>query len=87
MALNLIPEVGAATFHRLVKGLGSAEAVLTASTEALEQVTGVSREAARAVAGFPWREALDRELRGIETRGLDLLHLGDEQIASASPRL
>ncbi|MBI3779722.1 MAG: DNA-protecting protein DprA [candidate division NC10 bacterium] len=78
LALNLIPEVGAASFHRLVKGLGSAEAVLTASTEALEQVTGVSREAARAVAGFPWREALDRELRVIETRGLDLLRFGDE---------
>jgi DNA processing protein len=78
LALNLIPEVGAATFHRLVKGLGSAEAVLTASTEALEQVTGVSREAARAVASFPWREALDRELRVMETRGLDLLRFGDE---------
>jgi DNA processing protein len=78
LALNLIPEVGAASFHRLVKWLGSAEAVLTASTEALEQVTGVSREAARAVAGFPWREALDRELRVMETRGLDLLRFGDE---------
>ncbi len=78
LALGLIPEVGAATFHRLVKGLGSAEAVLTASMEALEQVPGVSREVARAVSDFPWREALERELRVIETRGLGLLRLGDE---------
>ncbi len=78
LALGLIPEVGAATFHRLVKGLGSAEAVLMAPIEALEQVPGVSREAARAVAAYSWREALDRELRVIETRGLGLLRFGDE---------
>lgn len=78
LALGLIPEVGAATFHRLIRGLGSAEAVLTASVEALERIPGVSREAARAVAGFPWREALGRELRVIETRGFHLLRFGDE---------
>lgn len=78
LALGLIPEVGAATFHRLVKGLGSAEAVLMASLEALERIPGVSGEAARAVADFPWREALERELRVIETRGFSLLRLGDE---------
>ncbi len=78
LALGLIPEIGAATFHRLVKGLGSAEAVLMASLEALEQIPGVSGEAARAVAGFPWRKALERELRVIETRGFSLVRLGDE---------
>jgi len=77
LALSLIPEVGPATFHRLVEELGSAQAVLTASMERLEHVAGVSREAARAVAGFPWREALERELRVIETRGLGLLRFGD----------
>ena len=78
LALGLIPEVGAATFHRLIKGLGSAEAVLTASVGALERIPGVSGEAARAVADFPWREALGRELRVIETRGFSLLRFGDE---------
>jgi DNA processing protein len=79
LALGLIPEVGAATFQRLVNGLGSAKAVLMASVEALEQVPGVSGEAARAVAGFAWREALDRELRIIETRGLRLLRFSEEE--------
>jgi DNA processing protein len=77
LALCLIPEVGAATFYRLVGGLGSPEAVLMAPMEALESVPGVSREAARAIAGFPWREALDRELRVIETRGFGLRRFGE----------
>lgn len=78
LALGLIPEVGAATFHRLVQGLGSAEAVLTAKAGALEQVPGISQQVARAVVSFPWRDALDRELRVIETRGLGLIRFGDE---------
>jgi DNA processing protein len=77
LALGLIPEVGAAMFQRLVKGLGTARAVFEASMEGLERVPGVSHEAARAIVGFPWREALDRELRVIETRGLGVLRLGD----------
>lgn len=78
LALGLIPEVGAATFHRLVQGLGSAEAVLRAKTEALEQVPGISQQVARAIVSFPWQDALDRELRVIETRGLGLIRFGDE---------
>mgnify|MGYP002065833458 FL=1 len=78
MALGLIPEVGAATFHRLVQGLGSAEAVLKAKAGALEQVPGISQQVARAIASFPWQDALDRELRVIETRGLGLIRFGDE---------
>ncbi len=78
LALGLIPEVGAATFHRLVQGLGSAEAVLRAKAEALEQVPGISRQVARAIVSFPWQDALDRELRVIETRGLNLIRFGDE---------
>lgn len=78
LALGLIPEVGAATFHRLVQGLGSAEAVLRAKAEALEQVPGISQQVARAIVSFPWQDALDRELRVIETRGLGLIRFGDE---------
>lgn len=78
LALGLIPEVGAATFHRLVQGLGSAEAVLRAKAGALEQVPGISQQVARAVVSFPWQDALDRELRVIETRGLGLIRFGDE---------
>lgn len=78
LALGLIPEVGAATFHRLVQGLGSAEAVLRAKAGALEQVPGISQQVARAIVSFPWQDALDRELRVIETRGLGLIRFGDE---------
>ncbi|HWR21815.1 MAG TPA: DNA-processing protein DprA [Verrucomicrobiae bacterium] len=78
LALGLIPEVGAATFHRLVQGLGSAEAVLTAKAGALEQVPGISQQVARAIVSFPWRDTLDRELRVIEARGLGLIRFGDE---------
>ncbi|MDE2483769.1 MAG: DNA-processing protein DprA [candidate division NC10 bacterium] len=77
LALGLIPEVGSATFHRLVQGLGSAEAVLRANVEALAQVPGINRQVAQAVASFPWQDALDRELRVIETRGFDLIRFGD----------
>jgi DNA processing protein len=79
LALCLIPEVGPATFHRLVQGLGSAGAVLTAPLEVLEQIPGVSRETAQAINSFPWREALDRELRIIETRGFAVTRFGDEE--------
>jgi DNA processing protein len=78
LALGLIPEVGAATFYRLVRGLGSAEAVLRAKAGALEQVPGISQQVARAIVSFPWQDALDRELRVIETRGLGLIRFGDE---------
>ncbi|MBZ0158964.1 MAG: DNA-processing protein DprA [bacterium] len=78
LALGLIPEVGAATFHRLVQGIGSAKAVLKANVEALEQVPGISRKIAQAITSFPWRDTLERELRVIETRGLGLTRFGDE---------
>jgi DNA processing protein len=78
LALALIPEVGSATFYRLMQALSSAGAVLRANREALAQVPGVSRQVAQAIASFPWRDALDRELRVIETRGLGLRRFGDE---------
>ena len=78
LALSLIPEVGAATFYRLVKGLGSADAVLRAQVAALERVPGVSQQVAQAVASFSWQDALERELRVVETRGLGLIRFGDE---------
>jgi DNA processing protein len=77
LALCLIPEVGAATFHRLIAGLGSACAVLTASADALGAIPGVGRDAARAIAEFPWRDALERELRVIEARGYGLVWIGE----------
>lgn len=76
-ALALIPEVGSATFYRLVQALGSAEAVLRTTVEALTQVSGISRQVAQAITSFPWRDTLDRELRVIETRGLGLIRFGD----------
>ncbi len=79
LALCLIPEVGAATFHRLVQELGSAGAVLTATPAGLERIPGVSRETAQAIGSFAWREALDRELRVIETRGFTIIRFGDEE--------
>lgn len=77
LALALIPEVGSATFYRLVQTLGSAEAALRATVEALTQVPGISRQVAQAITSFPWRDTLDRELRVIETRGLGLIRFGD----------
>src|SRR5574337_1542449 len=79
LALGLVPEVGAATFYRLVQAFGSAEAVLGAKAETLEQVPGISRQVAQAIASFPWRDAIARELRVIETRGLGLIRFGDER--------
>lgn len=78
LALALIPEVGSATFYRLMQALGSAEAVLRANREALAQVPGINRQVAQAIASFPWRDTLDRELRVIETRDLGLKRFGDE---------
>ncbi|MDE2058453.1 MAG: DNA-processing protein DprA [candidate division NC10 bacterium] len=78
LALGLIPEVGSATLYRLMRGLGSAEAVLMAKADALAQVPGVTHQIAQAIASFAWRDALDRELRVIETRGLGLIRFGEE---------
>src|SRR5574337_1743721 len=79
LALGLVPEVGAATFYRLVQAFGSAEAVLGAKAETLEQVPGIRRQVAQAIASFPWRDAMAREVRVIETRGLGLIRFGDER--------
>lgn len=78
LALSLIPEVGAATFYRLVQGCGSAEAALKADIAALEQIPGISRQIARAITSSSWRDTLERELRIVETRGLGLIRFGDE---------
>jgi DNA processing protein len=78
LALSLIPEVGAATFYRLVQRFGSAEAALQANIGALEQIPGINRQVAQAIASSQWRDALERELRVIGTRGLGLTRLGDE---------
>lgn len=78
LALGLIPEVGSATFYRLVQELGSAQAVLSAGEEALTRVPGISPQIAQTIASFPWQDALQRELRVVETRGLRLIRFGDE---------
>ncbi|MCZ7625736.1 MAG: DNA-processing protein DprA [Candidatus Methylomirabilis sp.] len=77
LALGLIPEVGSATFYRLVERFGSAEAVLEADIEALTQIPGVSLQNAQTIVSFPWRDALHRELRVIEARSLGLVRFGE----------
>jgi DNA processing protein len=80
LALRAVSGVGNATLLALVQAIGSPEAVLDASEEALVRV-GCHRKLARSICAGPSADAqrqIDRELRALERAGMRVVAHGDE---------
>lgn len=83
IALNLVPGVGTILIQRLLESFGSAELVLHAPRKLLEQVRGMGRETAAAVAD--WRNCTNAsaEIAAAEALGARLVVLTDEDYPTA----
>ena len=78
--LRAVPGIGDALLCRLAQSLGSADAVLRASLDALMQIGGVSPALARAIRQGPGAEdlqAIDRELKALERLPVRVLTILD----------
>ncbi len=78
--LRAVPGIGDALLCRLAQSLGSADAVLRASLDALMQIGGVSPALARAIRQGPGAEdlqAIDRELKALERLPIRVLTILD----------
>lgn len=73
VALNLLPKIGPVRTRRLMERFGSAEAVLTASKDALMRVDGIGEETALILSR--WQDHADpiQELAEVATRGLNIM--------------
>ncbi|MFN7560444.1 MAG: DNA-processing protein DprA [Prosthecobacter sp.] len=73
LALNLIPQIGPVRVKKLLRHLGSPEAVLTAKSRDLILVDGIGQAQAEAISQWESQIDLAGELKKIEERGLKLL--------------
>ena len=87
LQLHLCPEVGSIHFLRLIKHFGSAERVLGASQQQLEQVPGIGRK--RAVRIATERDAIDAaaEIERAGELGISFLTLNDNDYPLALSRI
>ncbi len=79
IALNMLPRVGPIKTRSLVDYFGSAERVLSASINELQQVKGVGVETADLIHHWESKVDLSRELREVKERGLLVLTQADER--------
>jgi DNA processing protein len=80
LALTLTPGIGPVLCGRLLGAFGSPEAALAASPAQLEQIPGIGRTKAHALATAfrDGRPAIDRELELVAQHGVHLVALGDD---------
>lgn len=79
IGLRLIPGVGAVTFHRLVKALGSPGQVLGADRRRLQALSGVSAKVASAVSGRNWQRDPEAELERLDKLGAKVVTIDHEE--------
>jgi DNA processing protein len=73
VALNRIPGLGKIGRIRLLQAFGSPEAVFQADPDRLEEVEGIRRNTASAIAGHKKDEGIERELDALEKAGIGIL--------------
>ncbi len=79
IALNMVPRMGPVRMRRLLEVFESPEAILRAKASELEQVDGVGRETAQAVANWEERVDLAGELKRIEKAGVRIYTQDDSE--------
>lgn len=73
MALNMLPKIGPVRVRKLIDTLGSAEAILTASINQLQGVSGIGPETATIIRDWENRIDLTAELHEVSQRGIKIL--------------
>jgi DNA processing protein len=79
MALSRIAGIGPVLYRRLLERFQSPERVLRAGLSALRSVEGLGEITARAILGFKNREAILREIEGLDRLGIRLVTLTDPE--------
>lgn len=78
LALNMLPKIGPVRVRRLMDFLGSAAAILKASTDSLRKVEGIGAETAIVLRAWQDHADLTGELRRIREMGLSVVCQGSE---------
>ncbi|MFC4993024.1 DNA-processing protein DprA [Rubritalea tangerina] len=73
IALNLLPRVGPVRVRRLIEALGSASAILQASSSTLCKIKGIGRETATMITHWEDHVDLSAELQEAQQRGIRII--------------
>lgn len=78
IALNMLPKIGPVRVRKLLELLGSAEAILKASSQTLTRASGVGIETAKIITSWQDHIDLTKELNEVNTRDLTIITEEDE---------
>jgi DNA processing protein len=78
IALNMIPGVGGATFHRLVKFFGSPGNALSASLNDLSRIRGLTPAVCESIVQHRGRVPVEQEMDTVERHGCKVITIQDE---------
>lgn len=78
IALNMLPKIGPVRVSKLLERFGSAEAILSQSSDKLMGVSGIGPETAELIYSWESRIDLSAELQEVKNRGLSILTREDE---------
>jgi DNA processing protein len=73
VGLSIVPGVGRVTFRRLVERFGSPERALSAGSDDLQSIEGLSHKVIDALCSFPWREQAAKELEKASEAGVAIV--------------
>lgn len=79
IGLNMVLGVGKTLFHRLIRAIGSPEAVFKASKNQLLKVEGIGEKTAQEIINFRFEEKTERELRLADKFGARIITLDCEE--------
>jgi len=79
IGLNMVLGVGKTLFHRLVKALGTPEAVFKANKSQLMTVEGIGEKTAQEILNFQVAEKTERELRLVDKFGARIITLNCDE--------
>ncbi len=73
IGLNMVDGVGKTTFYRLIRALGSPQAVFSASHSDLVQVDFVGKKTADQILNFDFERNVEWEIRRVQSKGVDVV--------------
>lgn len=83
IALNMLPKIGPVRVRRLIDHFGSAAEILTQARASLVAVQGIGEETASIISDWENRIDLAAEMTEVESRGLSIVTLEDEEYPEA----
>lgn len=79
IALNMLPKIGPVRVSRMIKAMGSAEAILSAGINQLTKVDGIGPETAKVIHDWQDRIDLSAEMAEATQRGIQILTQSDTE--------